>query len=30
MGKVMGQAMNRLKGQADGNVVKKMAEEELE
>lgn len=29
MGKVMGQAMNRLKGQVDGNVVKKMVEEEL-
>jgi len=28
-GKVMGQAMGRLKGQADGNVVKKMVEEEL-
>jgi len=29
MGKVMGQAMGKLKGQADGNVVKKMVEEEL-
>jgi uncharacterized protein YqeY len=29
MGKVMGQAMNRLKGQVDGNVVKKIVEEEL-
>ena len=29
IGKVMGQAMGKLKGQADGNVVKKMVEEEL-
>ncbi|OGI16457.1 MAG: hypothetical protein A2Z52_01335 [Candidatus Moranbacteria bacterium RBG_19FT_COMBO_42_6] len=29
IGKVMGQAMGRLKGQADGNVVKKIVEEEL-
>jgi len=29
IGKVMGQAMSRLKGQADGNVVKKIAEELL-
>ena len=29
MGKVMGQAMGKLKGQADGNVVKKIVEEEL-
>jgi uncharacterized protein len=29
IGKVMGQAMGRLKGQADGNVVKKMVDEEL-
>lgn len=29
MGKVMGQAMGRLKGQADGNLVKKIVEEEL-
>jgi uncharacterized protein len=29
IGKVMGQAMGRLKGQADGNLVKKIAEEEL-
>ena len=29
IGKVMGQAMGRLKGQTDGNVVKKIAEEEL-
>lgn len=29
IGKVMGQAMGKLKGQADGNVVKKIAEEEL-
>jgi uncharacterized protein YqeY len=29
IGKVMGQAMNRLKGQTDGNVVKKIAEEQL-
>ena len=29
MGKVMGAAMNRLKGQADGNIVKKIVEEEL-
>ena len=29
IGKVMGQAMGRLKGQADGNVVKKIAEELL-
>ncbi len=29
IGKVMGQAMSRLKGQADGNAVKKIAEEEL-
>ncbi len=30
MGKVMGQAMGKLKGQADGNVVKKIVEEELQ
>lgn len=30
IGKVMGQAMGRLKGQADGNVVKKIVEEELQ
>lgn len=30
IGKVMGQAMARLKGQADGNLVKKIAEEELQ
>lgn len=30
IGKVMGQAMGRLKGQADGNLVKKIAEEELQ
>ena len=30
IGKVMGQAMNKLKGQADGNVVKKIAEESLQ
>jgi len=29
IGKVMGQAMGKLKGQADGNLVKKMVEEEL-
>jgi uncharacterized protein len=29
IGKVMGKAMVKLKGQADGNVVKKIAEEEL-
>jgi uncharacterized protein YqeY len=29
IGKVMGQAMSRLKGQTDGNVVKKIAEEQL-
>lgn len=29
IGKVMGAAMGRLKGQADGNVVKKIVEEEL-
>jgi uncharacterized protein YqeY len=29
IGKVMGQAMSRLKGQADGNAVKKIVEEEL-
>jgi uncharacterized protein YqeY len=29
IGKVMGMAMGRLKGQADGNMVKKIAEEEL-
>jgi uncharacterized protein YqeY len=29
IGKVMGQAMSRLKGQTDGNVVKKIAEELL-
>jgi len=29
MGKVMGAAMGKLKGQADGNVVKKIVEEEL-
>lgn len=29
IGKVMGAAMARLKGQADGNLVKKIAEEEL-
>lgn len=29
IGKVMGMAMGRLKGQADGNLVKKIAEEEL-
>ncbi len=29
IGKVMGQAMGKLKGQADGNMVKKIAEEEL-
>ncbi|HCP08663.1 MAG TPA: glutamyl-tRNA amidotransferase [Candidatus Moranbacteria bacterium] len=30
IGKVMGQAMGKLKGQADGNLVKKIAEEELQ
>ncbi len=30
MGKVMGQVMSRLKGQTDGNVVKKIVEEELQ
>jgi uncharacterized protein YqeY len=30
IGKVMGQAMGRLKGQTDGNVVKKIVEEELQ
>jgi uncharacterized protein YqeY len=30
IGKVMGQAIGRLKGQTDGNVVKKIAEEELQ
>lgn len=29
MGKVMGQSMGKLKGQADGNLVKKIVEEEL-
>ncbi len=29
IGKVMGTAMGRVKGQADGNLVKKIAEEEL-
>lgn len=29
MGKIMGQAMARLKGQADGNVVRKIVQEEL-
>lgn len=29
MGKVMGQAMGKLKGQTDGNVVKRIVEEEL-
>jgi len=29
IGKVMGSAMGRLKGQADGNLVKKIVEEEL-
>ena len=29
IGKVMGQAMRKLKGQADGNLVKRIAEEEL-
>jgi len=29
MGKIMGQAMGKLKGQADGNLVRKMVEEEL-
>lgn len=29
IGKVMGQAMGKLKGQADGNMVKKIVEEEL-
>ncbi len=29
IGKVMGQTMSRLKGQAEGNVVKKIVEEEL-
>lgn len=29
MGKVMGQAMGRLKGLADGNLVRKIVEEEL-
>jgi uncharacterized protein YqeY len=29
IGKVMGLAMGKLKGQADGNLVKKLAEEEL-
>ncbi|MFZ5982191.1 MAG: GatB/YqeY domain-containing protein [Patescibacteria group bacterium] len=29
IGKVMGMAMGRLRGQADGNLVKKIAEEEL-
>ncbi len=29
IGKVMGLAMSRLKGQTDGNVVKKIAEEQL-
>ncbi len=29
MGKVMGAAMGRLKGKADGNLVKKIVEEEL-
>ncbi|MDR3559697.1 MAG: GatB/YqeY domain-containing protein [Candidatus Pacebacteria bacterium] len=29
MGKVMGAAMGKLKGQADGNLVKKIVEEEL-
>jgi uncharacterized protein len=30
MGKVMGMAMGKLKGQTDGNVVKKLVEEELQ
>lgn len=30
IGKVMGPAMGRLKGQADGNLVKKIVEEELQ
>lgn len=30
MGKVMGQAMGRLKGLADGNLVRKIVEEELQ
>lgn len=30
IGKVMGQAMGKLKGQTDGNVVKKIAEEQLQ
>lgn len=30
IGKVMGAAMGRLKGQADGNLVKKIVEEELQ
>jgi len=30
IGKVMGLAMGRLKGQADGNLVKKIVEEELQ
>lgn len=30
MGKVMGLAMSKLKGQADGNVVKKIVEESLQ
>ena len=29
MGKIMGQAMSKLKGKADGNIVKKVVEEEL-
>ncbi len=29
IGKVMGQAMNKLKGQADGNLVKSIVEKEL-
>lgn len=29
IGKVMGQAMGKLRGQADGNVVKRIVEEEL-
>lgn len=29
IGKVMGQAMSRLKGQTEGNIVKKIVEEEL-
>lgn len=29
-GRIMGQAMSRLKGQADGNIVKEVVKEELE